>query len=39
LGVGQLTVSSLTCLQERDFTGLSVTAEQWLPIKEVPEER
>ena len=39
LGVGALTVASLAALQERDFTGVSVTAEQWLPIKEVPVDR
>jgi hypothetical protein len=39
LGAGRLTVASLSVLQERDFTGVSVTAESWLPIEEVPEER
>jgi len=39
LGVGKMTIPSAAAIKERDFTGVSVTAEQWLPMEEVPENK
>lgn len=34
-GVKELVVSSLAVLQDQTFTSLALTAQRWLPIKEV----
>ena len=36
-GVGTMTIPSSAALKDKDFTGISVTAEQWIPLEEVSE--
>lgn len=36
-GVGKMTIPSSAALKDKDFTGISVTAEQWIPLEEVSE--
>ena len=35
-GVSELVLSNIKVLEEKQFQSLSVTAEKWLTIKEVP---
>jgi len=36
-GVGKMTVPSMSVVKEKDFTGISVTAESWIPLEGVAE--
>ena len=36
-GVGKMTIPSAAALKDKDFAGISVTAEQWIPLEEVAE--
>jgi len=36
-GVGRMTIPSAAVLKEKDFSGVSVTAEHWIPLEEVTE--